>query len=68
MNNKYREYSERFILSRKNPEYAGVAKNYTTIRKQRAVTQELKNEASHQVSYMKKLNERLDKSLERKKK
>ena len=32
-NNKYREYSERFILSRQNPEYPDVSKNYTAIKK-----------------------------------
>ena len=40
--NKYRQYSEKFINTRLNPEYPYVSQHYSSIKKQSQFTHELK--------------------------
>jgi hypothetical protein len=68
MRKKYAEYSQKIILTRMNPEYIGISKSYSSSKKDRVAAESLRKEYDHQVSYMKKINEKLAKSISKKKK
>ena len=63
----YKEYSQKGFIDKVNPEFIGIAKTVEAYKKERKKNERDKAVVDHQVSYMKKINERLEQSLRKRK-
>lgn len=66
--NKLQEYSSKAILSKIPSDFIGIAKEYTSAKRHRMMSQQLFDSYQHEVSSIAKINNSLAKSLTKKKK
>lgn len=64
----FKEYSQKAIISKMPLQYIGAAKQLSTIKKQRMMSQQIFESISHDASTFQKINDSLSKSLNKKKK